>query len=78
MSKVVKLDNAATDKALEGLNRLTGLVFESWPESLVGAPEQHPATNESVVGDQLVLTAQSIAPTLDEQFVDLKAHRRIR
>lgn len=36
MSKVVTLGNAAPDKALEGLNRLTGLVFESWPESLVG------------------------------------------
>lgn len=35
MSKVVALGNAAPDKALEGLNRLTGLVFESWPESLV-------------------------------------------
>jgi hypothetical protein len=42
MSKVVTLGNAAPDKALEGLNRLTGLIFESWPESLVGTPGQHP------------------------------------
>jgi hypothetical protein len=40
MSNVVKLGKAAPDKALEGLNRLTGLVFESWPESLVKAPVQ--------------------------------------
>jgi hypothetical protein len=40
MSKVVTLGNAAPDKALEGLNRLTGLVFESWPESLAGAATQ--------------------------------------
>ena len=40
MSKVVTLGNAAPDKALEGLNRLTGLVFESWPESLVGNQRQ--------------------------------------
>ena len=40
MSKVVTLGVAAPDKALEGLNRLTGLVFESWPESLVGHREQ--------------------------------------
>lgn len=46
MNKVVKLGKAAPDKALEGLNRLTGLVFESWPESLVGTPGRHrePAT----------------------------------
>ena len=37
MSNVVKLGKAAPDKALEGLNRLTGLVFESWPESLAEA-----------------------------------------
>lgn len=42
MSKVVTLGKAAPDKALEGLNRLTGLVFESWPESLVGTPAQYP------------------------------------
>ena len=42
MSNVVKLGKAAPDKALEGLNRLTGLVFESWPESLAGAAGQHP------------------------------------
>jgi len=42
MSKVVMLGKAAPDKALEGLNRLTGLVFESWPESLVGTAGQHP------------------------------------
>ena len=40
MSNVIELGKTAPDKALEGLNRLTGLVFESWPESLVGTPAQ--------------------------------------
>lgn len=42
MSKVVTLGKVVPDKALEGLNRLTGLVFESWPESLAGTPAKHP------------------------------------
>lgn len=43
MSRIVKLGKAAPERALEGLNRLTGLVFESWPESLLGSePQQEP------------------------------------
>jgi hypothetical protein len=33
--KVIELAQAAPDAALLGLNRLTGLSFSSWPESLV-------------------------------------------
>lgn len=34
-STVVFLHHRAPDAALEGLNRLTGLRFTQWPESLV-------------------------------------------
>lgn len=57
MSKVVTLGKAAPDKALEGLNRLTGLVFESWPESLVRQPAQYldpTATAPSTETEQIV------------------------
>ncbi len=57
MNNVVKLGKAAPDKALQGLNRLTGLVFENWPESLVGAAAQHPqltSTAPSSEATQLV------------------------
>jgi hypothetical protein len=35
MSKVIPIGQASPERALEGLNRLTGLVFDHWPESLV-------------------------------------------
>jgi hypothetical protein len=36
--KVIELAKAAPDAALLGLNRLTGLSFSTWPESLVNPP----------------------------------------
>lgn len=33
--KIIRLAQAAPEAALAGLNRLTGLSFSSWPESLV-------------------------------------------
>lgn len=34
MGKVISLDRHRREAALERLNRLTGLEFERWPESL--------------------------------------------
>ena len=35
---VVALRNSHPEQALEGLNRITGLSFSQWPESLVMRP----------------------------------------
>lgn len=35
MSKILKLSKLRPDTALENLNRLTGLDFQQWPESLL-------------------------------------------
>jgi hypothetical protein len=48
MSKVIPLGQATPERALEGLNRLTGLVFDQWPESLIhGNTSAVPAENNS-------------------------------
>ncbi|KGD63675.1 hypothetical protein Y5S_03098 [Alcanivorax nanhaiticus] len=38
MSKILTLSKLRPDTALENLNRLTGLDFQQWPESLLDAP----------------------------------------
>lgn len=35
---VIALQHTRPEQALEGLNRITGLSFARWPESLVPAP----------------------------------------
>ena len=51
--KVIRLAQAAPEAALAGLNRLTGLRFSSWPESLVapsaaaGGPERESAESDT-------------------------------
>ncbi|MEY1663126.1 hypothetical protein [Isoalcanivorax beigongshangi] len=35
MAKVIRIEQAAPEQALEHLRRLTGLAFSSFPESLV-------------------------------------------
>lgn len=35
MSKVIRIEKRHPETALENLNRLTGLDFQSWPESLL-------------------------------------------
>lgn len=49
MSKVVYIEKQHPETALENLNRLTGLDFQSWPESLLDE-------------DNLVEPASSSAP----------------
>ena len=39
MSKILKLNTLRPEKALDNLNRVTGLDFDSWPESLVNHAE---------------------------------------
>ncbi|MBL7252296.1 hypothetical protein ACLD02_18660 [Alloalcanivorax sp. C16-2] len=46
MSKIVRVEKRHPETALENLNRLTGLDFQSWPESLL-------ETGEDVVVDNL-------------------------
>lgn len=38
MSKIVTLSKVRPETALDNLNRLTGLDFQQWPESLINAP----------------------------------------
>ena len=54
MSNVIQLGSKSPQRALEGLNRMTGLVFDHWPESLVGLttgqqPECEPQTSTVLV-----------------------------
>ncbi|HEX5676936.1 MAG TPA: hypothetical protein VFX91_03090 [Alcanivorax sp.] len=37
MSKVIRIETRHPETALENLNRLTGLDFQDWPESLLGS-----------------------------------------
>ncbi|MAX54987.1 MAG: hypothetical protein CL537_05675 [Alcanivoracaceae bacterium] len=43
MSKILKLNTLRPEKALDNLNRVTGLDFDSWPESLVNHAETQDA-----------------------------------
>lgn len=54
--KVIVLAQAAPEAALRGLNRLTGLSFSSWPESLVNPSPNGtgPGSGEMEEGDALV------------------------
>ncbi|MCK0155241.1 hypothetical protein MWU49_16115 [Alcanivorax sp. S6407] len=38
MSKILTLSSLRPETALENLNRLTGLDFQQWPESLLNEP----------------------------------------
>lgn len=46
-SKVVMLHGRDSERALENLNRITGLRFSSWPESLAGTVDDVPLTGEA-------------------------------
>lgn len=48
-SKVIHLHQRDPDAALERLNRITGLRFARWPESLVPAPAEDEPTAEGVI-----------------------------
>ncbi|EKF74468.1 hypothetical protein A11A3_08605 [Alcanivorax hongdengensis A-11-3] len=54
MSKIVPLQRVRPDAALENLNRLTGLDFQSWPESLI-----QPADDDSQTKETRSASAQS-------------------
>ncbi|PKM21378.1 MAG: hypothetical protein CVV10_09675 [Gammaproteobacteria bacterium HGW-Gammaproteobacteria-14] len=59
MGKVITLAKAAPENALEGLNRLTGLSFDQWPESLLTATcEPSSSTEKTTEGPRqtVVLT----------------------
>lgn len=47
MGKIRSIQQARPDQALDNLNRLTGLNFTSWPESLVS-----PATGQKEAGPE--------------------------
>lgn len=40
MGKVIAINRSAPQRSLENLNRLTGLIFDEWPESLLGDRRQ--------------------------------------
>ncbi|ASK35092.1 hypothetical protein [Alloalcanivorax mobilis] len=40
MTKIVRIEKRHPEAALENLNRVTGLEFERWPESLLDCVEQ--------------------------------------
>ncbi|WP_411180178.1 hypothetical protein [Pseudomonas sp.] len=46
--KVIHLYQRDPQEALERLNRITGLRFSSWPQSLVNSsPSEHPVISDS-------------------------------
>lgn len=45
MSKILRIEKRHPKTALENLNRLTGLEFEHWPESLLMCGEDVAANN---------------------------------
>lgn len=45
MSKILRIEKRHPKTALENLNRLTGLEFEHWPESILECGEQVVAGN---------------------------------
>lgn len=61
VNKVVRLHPDGSSAALENLNRITGLQFSRWPESLVAAPAASP-------GQALQPGAEPDAPRLDQAF----------
>jgi len=60
MGKVITLAQAAPENALEGLNRITGLTFEQWPESLL-TPDSDSAMP---IGDSSAPTAADTRQTV--------------
>lgn len=61
VNKVVRLHPQGSSAALESLNRITGLQFSRWPQSLVVVPTV-PA------GQALPLDAEPDVPGLDQAF----------
>ncbi|MCG8394810.1 MAG: hypothetical protein MI745_17175 [Pseudomonadales bacterium] len=51
MSKILKLGTLRPKQALKNLNRLTGLDFQSWPESLVNQGDE-PVQEDSEIEDR--------------------------
>lgn len=47
MSKVIRIEKRHPETALENLNRLTGLDFQDWPESLLDVGENVAANNHN-------------------------------
>lgn len=58
VNKVVRLHPQGSSAALESLNRITGLQFSRWPQSLVAVP----------AGRALPLDAEPDVPGLDQAF----------
>jgi len=46
MGKIIPLHAKAPERALENLNRVTGLMFEEWPESLLDASHQEDTSSQ--------------------------------
>ncbi|MDF1628973.1 MAG: hypothetical protein P1U78_04165 [Alcanivoracaceae bacterium] len=61
MSNVIKLGSKSPQRAVEALNRMTGLVFDHWPESLVGltAQDEDKAERQCHKGTVLALARRS-------------------
>ncbi|RJG15986.1 hypothetical protein D4A39_16070 [Alcanivorax profundi] len=61
MSKILKLNTLRPEQALDNLNRVTGLDFDSWPESLVNHAETQNAQDSASADNG---TTQKVAPTI--------------
>lgn len=64
VNKVVRLHPQGSSAALESLNRITGLQFSRWPQSLVAVP----AVPAVPAGQALPLDAEPDVPGLDQAF----------
>ncbi|MCC1496584.1 hypothetical protein [Alcanivorax sp. 1008] len=59
MSNVIKLGSKSPQRAVEALNRMTGLVFDHWPESLIGLTPQDEPERQHDKGTVLKLARRS-------------------
>ncbi|MFP1684096.1 hypothetical protein ACLD0W_16405 [Alloalcanivorax sp. C16-1] len=59
MSRIIRMEQRCPEAALDNLNRLTGLDFQSWPESLL-------EIGEDVVADNLEAPSEREGGTAPE------------
>lgn len=60
-AKVVMLHARDSERALENLNRITGLRFSHWPESLVATAADAPVASDQPHQDHCAEVSQALA-----------------
>ena len=60
-AKVVMLHARDSERALENLNRITGLRFSRWPESLLATAAEAPVVSDQPHQDRCTEVSQALA-----------------